>query len=81
LFATADLVVGQHGAGLTNVVFCSALTNIVEFHGAWFAPYFQAIAKAIGAKYYSYRCFEKNNHALEVDIDDFILFLRNNKLL
>ena len=45
IFSNADLVIGLHGAGLTNIVFCKIGTKVVEI----FSPNFGSPAYAITA--------------------------------
>ena len=51
-FAEAAVVVGAHGAGLTNLAFCQAGTKVLELipsDHVW--PYFYTIAEAADADY------------------------------
>jgi hypothetical protein len=52
-FRGAQAVVGVHGAGLSNIVFCTPGTAVVEVPLNPFAegPYFRAIARARGLRY------------------------------
>ena len=53
-FASADLIVGPHGAGLSNVVFCSAGAHLVELvPGDRPFPYFYSAASAAGMSYHA----------------------------
>jgi capsular polysaccharide biosynthesis protein len=51
-FASADLVVGPHGAGLSNVIFCPPGARLVELvPGDRPFPYFYSAASAAGLSY------------------------------
>jgi hypothetical protein len=51
-FASADVVVGPHGAGLSNVIFCPAGARVIELvPGDRPFPYFYTAACAAGADY------------------------------
>jgi hypothetical protein len=51
-FASADLVVGPHGAGLSNVVFCPRGSRLIELvPGDRPFPYFYSAACAAGMRY------------------------------
>ncbi len=52
-FSQASVVAGVHGAGLTNLLYCSPGTKVIEFYGAHFAPCYQAICALSGLEYYS----------------------------
>jgi capsular polysaccharide biosynthesis protein len=52
-FSEAAVVVGAHGAGLTNLAFCQAGTKVLELipsDHVW--PYFYTLADAAGADYH-----------------------------
>ena len=55
LFACADVIIGLHGAGLSNIVFCNQGTSVLEifspYHGT---PAFGMIASACELRYGSY---------------------------
>ena len=50
LFKQARLIVGSHGAGLTNLIF-SDRTEVVELFGPWKSLCFAAIARGFGHGY------------------------------
>jgi hypothetical protein len=53
-FASAEIVVGPHGAGLSNVVFCPPGAHLVEiFPGDRPFPYFYSAACASGMNYHA----------------------------
>lgn len=53
LFANAELIVGQHGAGLTNIVFCRPGTVVLEIVADVLpSQYFQMIAELKGLDYF-----------------------------
>lgn len=54
LFASAEMVVAAHGAGLANVAFCAPGARILEVRGdAHFQPWFEDISNALGLSYTS----------------------------
>lgn len=57
LFATADVVVGIHGAGLSNIIYCKPGTRVIEFYGAHIAPCYWLISAISGFRYYQHPCF------------------------
>jgi len=47
IFKNAEIVIGAHGAGLANIVFCSKGTRIIEFYRQdYFNPCYEDIATA-----------------------------------
>jgi len=57
LFNQARVVVGVHGAGLTNLVFSQANTRVIEILSDNYSPQmYKNISKKIGARYQSVHC-------------------------
>jgi len=55
LFAGAEAIIGLHGAGLTNLVFCAAATSVVEIFTPGFGnPCFGLISAANGLRHATY---------------------------
>lgn len=52
IVAGAEVVIGEHGAGLTHVVFCRPGTLVVEIlSGAWPYPHYSALSSQCGLPY------------------------------
>ncbi|AMW28495.1 MULTISPECIES: glycosyltransferase family 61 protein [Arthrospira] len=60
LFYDAEIVVGAHGAGLTNIIYSDKI-NVIEIFGTKFiwAPNFYFLAKSMNHNYY-YLCSDEN---------------------
>lgn len=53
--AGAEVIVAEHGAGLTHIVFCRPDTLVVEIlSGAWPIPCYEALASQCGLRYASF---------------------------
>jgi len=65
LFARAEAVIGAHGAGLTNIVFCPPTTKVIEFTMPDRVHYW-AIADECGLDYYYMNSFPE----LPIDFSD-----------
>jgi capsular polysaccharide biosynthesis protein len=50
LFRDAELIIGPHGAGLTNMVW-STDTKVIEIFGSIFKPLYGVLADQIGHEY------------------------------
>lgn len=67
LFQQAECVVGHHGAGFTNTVFCSPGATLVEiFQDGHFAPMFARLAQ-LGGLGYGYAVGAPRNQDTEID--------------
>ena len=52
LFRDASLIIGPHGAGFTNLLWCAPRTKIIElFHGGYHPPYYYYLATMLGQSY------------------------------
>lgn len=53
IFHSAEVVIGPHGAGLTNIVFCDPGTKIIDIYKPnWLIPAFWIISNHMGLDYY-----------------------------
>lgn len=56
LFSSASHIAAPHGAGLTNLHFCSPGTRVYEFHGAHFSPCYWALCEKLEITYRNFDC-------------------------
>ncbi|MBR8827143.1 MAG: DUF563 domain-containing protein [Gomphosphaeria aponina SAG 52.96 = DSM 107014] len=62
LFSKTEVVIAPHGAGLTNIVFCSPGTKVIEIFAPSFAPpMYQIISNYCSLKYYYLIAEDANN--------------------
>jgi capsular polysaccharide biosynthesis protein len=61
LFNNAEFVVGLHGAGFANTVFCQPKTKIIEFRNVSLLPVIENLAVSNNLDYYSIISKEKHN--------------------
>jgi len=54
LFSEAEMVIGRHGSGLTNLVFCNPGTRVIEFfpYGSRKSAMYSIISREIGLDHY-----------------------------
>jgi|GEM_PF-1642762 capsular polysaccharide biosynthesis protein len=79
LFATADRIVGPHGAGLANMLWSSD-SRVCEIYGAGWNASFYTLANSLGIEYFLYKCraarsFSPKRADLIVEVGDFTDFL------
>lgn len=55
LFNEADMIVGPHGAGLTDIVFCDE-SKVIELFGSKVKNPYEQLAETLGIEYQSLRC-------------------------
>lgn len=63
LFAQASVVLGPHGAGFTNTVFCKPGTKVIEFYGEHVEPCFWITSELLGLDHYAHYCHSKEQPA------------------
>ncbi len=63
IFSEASVVVGAHGAALSNIMFSRTGTVVIEFYGAHLAPCFWAISALCDLRYFHHYCGNKDNAA------------------
>ncbi|MBD1827989.1 tetratricopeptide repeat protein [Microcoleus vaginatus GB1-A2] len=55
LFAAAEVVIGSHGAALTNTVFCSPATKVIEiFAPDYVNPCYRKLSSQVGLEYWEF---------------------------
>ena len=71
MFAEARIVVGPHGAGLTNVVFSEPGSVLIEFvPEGWKIDCFEILARNVELKYRSIICAESNVSPFQSRLND-----------
>ncbi|MEE9322811.1 MAG: glycosyltransferase 61 family protein [Granulosicoccus sp.] len=63
LFAEAQVVLGPHGAGFSNIAFCQPGTTVIELFSAHMAPCFWVISEVTGLRHAVHFCgdFDETN--------------------
>ncbi|MCL2931421.1 MAG: glycosyltransferase family 61 protein [Trichodesmium sp. MAG_R03] len=54
IFYEASHIVGPHGTGFTNIIFCQKNTRVMEFYSEHITNDYRNICHQLGFKYYSY---------------------------
>ncbi len=53
IFAFADFIIAPHGAGLSNLIFCSPQTKLIEiFHPSYVNPCYWSLCNRLSLKYF-----------------------------
>lgn len=71
LFEKAEIVIGLHGAGLTNIAFCRPGTRVVELFGNYKVPCYWALANLAGLEYANFICGDRidQHRGGEISVD------------
>lgn len=85
LFRHARMVIGPHGAGLANIVFCREGTKVVEVVGEFVNASFLTLAASLHLVYFLYqgkpiRRFPKSRSDIFVNAAEFAGFIREQVL-
>ena len=88
VFRNARFIISPHGAGLSNLVFCQAKTNVVEiFNPRYLHWCYWQLSSVRGLNYYPY--FETPNHVapchnmsdgvldIQIDVSQFLKFIHD----
>jgi capsular polysaccharide biosynthesis protein len=68
LFANADIIVGPHGAGLTDIIFAGDAT-LIELFGQKVKQPYKLLAEAVGVDYEPVHCMPESTDIV-VDIEE-----------
>ena len=69
LFGSANVVIGIHGAGLSNVLFCKPGTTLIEFGFTNpMGSHFEHVAKSLGMNYLKFFISNRFKHGMSTDV-------------
>lgn len=60
IFYKASHIVGPHGSGFTNIIFCQKNTRVVEYYSKHITNDYRNIYHQLGFKYYVFQGMNKN---------------------
>lgn len=89
LMAQCEIVIGVHGAGLTNICFCHSNTKIVEIFGNYIVPCYWSLSEINSLSYAQYMASsaepegDKAGHRIDelramellLDVDEFVAWV------
>lgn len=73
LFSGAELVVGCHGAALTNILFAPAGATLIELRGRVLQPFFGNLAAQRGMRYLDLACPERPDSHHDIIERDYVV--------
>ncbi|MFK7858003.1 MAG: glycosyltransferase 61 family protein [Granulosicoccus sp.] len=71
LYSAASVVLGPHGAGLSNIAFCQPGTRVIELFNAHIAPCFWAICEVMELQHFMHFCGEYDEVARPSDTEEY----------
>ena len=71
MFARASVVLGPHGAGFSNIVFCQPGTRVIELFHAHIHPCFHVISEVSGLQHYIHFCGQISDDAMPDDLEKY----------
>lgn len=71
LFSIASVVLGPHGAGLSNIAFCQPGTRVIELFSSHIAPCFWSISEVMELEHYVHFCGEVDESSLPVNNEEY----------
>ena len=79
LFNNSKYIIGAHGAGMANLIFCKKNTIVIELKANTFSKnyLYKRISKICDLKYSSYISLKKYGQKINVDIDKIKKLLKN----
>ncbi|MFP8890033.1 glycosyltransferase family 61 protein [Natrialbaceae archaeon A-CW2] len=76
--ANADVIIGPHGAGLTNMIFSTNAKIFEIFNDKFLKPSYCLLAHECGHDYYHYIGDTADEVNIRVDIEEFLKLIDNN---
>ena len=76
VFQSANIIIGLHGAGMTNIIGCKKRTKVVEIFGERGTSSYASIAESLDLEYIHLRIADQNNYS-KADIEKLDYFLKN----
>lgn len=56
LFLSAEIIIGPHGAGFTNIIFSQKQLTVIEFVNPLSSPHYFLISSILGFQYWCFEC-------------------------
>ena len=77
IFNSAKIIVGNHGAGFTNVVYCKKNTKVIEFTNKYTAKIVKKVCTDVNLKYFAIQGIQIGQNTKDQNND---IYLPLNKL-
>jgi capsular polysaccharide biosynthesis protein len=65
LFSQAEIIIGTHGSGLTNMIFSQNRPIIIDLFSSWYTQWFSNLSASLGCQYIGLQC-QPSGKALKV---------------
>jgi len=77
LISSAKIIMGVHGAGLANIIFCPPTATIIELFGAHYTTQYRILAQQLGLQYFALPCVNNDGLFINELFNKFSLTDRN----
>lgn len=79
LFNSASVILGPHGAGLSNIAFCNPDTTIIELYKDHIAPCFWTISQAMGFRHCVHYCGDQHSNSEAANSESYHITADNRR--
>ncbi|MEA5573192.1 glycosyltransferase family 61 protein [Calothrix sp. UHCC 0171] len=77
LFSSAEIIIGPHGAGFTNIIFSQKQPIVIEFVTPWVSPHYYLISNILDFPYWCLDCRQPYSEKLRESRGDMIVDINN----
>ncbi|BAZ42354.1 TPR domain protein [Calothrix sp. NIES-4101] len=77
LFSSAEIIIGPHGAGFTNIIFSQKQPIVIEFVTPWVSPHYYLISNILDFPYWCLDCRQPYSEKLRQSRGDMIVDINN----
>lgn len=76
LFSQAEIIIGTHGSGLTNMIFSQNRPIIIDLFSSWYTQWFANLSTSLGYQYIGLQC-QPSGKALKVTRGNMVVNVSN----
>ena len=81
LFSSAEIIIGPHGAGFTNIIFSQKQPTVIELVTPWVSPHYYLISNILNFPYWCVECSQPYGQKIRQSRGDMIVDINNFKKL
>ncbi|MDJ0688701.1 MAG: glycosyltransferase family 61 protein [Xenococcaceae cyanobacterium MO_188.B32] len=81
LFSSAEIIIGPHGAGFTNIIFSQKQPTVIELVTPWVSPHYYLISNLLDFPYWCVECSQPYGQKIRQSRGDMIVDINNLQIL